>query len=445
MGVHTDRINERITNLLTTARSRLEPSIHPEKTTRTVVAGVIGNVLEWYDFALFGFFAPVISRLFFPSEDRLASLLATFGVFAIGFVMRPVGGAVFGHIGDRVGRKKALELSVILMAVPTTLVGVLPTYHRIGIAAPIILTLVRMLQGASVGGELIGSMSFLGEHSPAGRRGLLGSWTSCSATGGVLIGSAVAALVTRTLPHVALLAWGWRVPFLCGSLVGLAGLWLRRGIAESPRFSEETEVARSPVTEALRRDTRAILGTFGLASLMAVGFYLPFVWLSTWMAHINRPPLDDALTVNTIALAAFTALIPAGGMLSDRLGRKPVLVAGAGAFLVLTYPLFLLLSRGTFASALGAQLAFAVCGALFIGTCPAAFVEMFPTRTRYSGIAIGYNLAQAILGGTTPLIATWLIRATGNDRAPAFYLMIAAAVAGTVALTMEDRSGQPLS
>jgi MHS family proline/betaine transporter-like MFS transporter len=425
----------------------LETTIsQPPKTTRTVVAGVIGNVLEWYDFALFGFFAPVISGLFFPSEDRLASLLATYGVFAIGFLMRPVGGAIFGHIGDRVGRKKALELSVILMAVPTTLVGALPSYHRIGIIAPIILTLVRMLQGASVGGELIGSMSFLGEHSPPGRRGLLGSWTSSSAIGGVLIGSGVAALVTRALSPDDLMAWGWRVPFLCGFLVGLAGLWLRQGIEESPSFTEAAEageVARSPVSEALRRNFGAVVRTFGLAILMAVGFYLPFVWLSTWLAHINRPPLADALTVNTIALAIFTALIPASGMLSDRLGRKPVIMAGAIGFLVLSYPLFLLLSQGTFAAALGAQLVFAVCGALVIGPCPAAYVEMFPTRTRYSGIAMGYNAAQALFGGTTPLIATWLIRISGNDRAPAFYL-IAAAVTAVAALTIEERSGQPL-
>src|SRR5918998_812271 len=186
-----------------------------EKTTQTVVAGAIGNVLEWYDFALFGFFAPIIGTMFFPSSDRLASLLATFGVFALGFLMRPLGGLIFGHIGDRVGRKKALELSVLLMAVPTTVVGVLPGYDRIGIAAPIALTLVRMLQGMSVGGELIGSISFLGESAAGGRRGLLGSWTSCGATAGVLLGSGVAAFTSGALTHEQLTTWGWRVPFLC--------------------------------------------------------------------------------------------------------------------------------------------------------------------------------------------------------------------------------------
>ena len=308
-------------------RFRLESTaIQAERTTRMVVAGVIGNVLEWYDFALFGFFAPVISQLFFPSDNRIASLLATFGVFALGFLMRPSAAHFFGHIGDRLGRKKALELSVLMMAIPTTLVGLLPSYHQIGIAAPVILTVLRMLQGASVGGELIGSISFLGEHSPPERRGLLGSWTSSSATLGVLAGSGVAALVTRTLPPAIVTAWGWRVPFWCGFLVGLTGLWLRRGIAESPRFTNAVqlgEVAQSPVAEALRRDTGAILRTFGLAILMAVGFYLPFVWLSTWLGHIHRPPLTDALTINTIALAVFSALIPLGGMLSDRFGAGP--------------------------------------------------------------------------------------------------------------------------
>ena len=203
--------------------------------------------------------------------------------------------------------------------------------------------------------------------------------------------------------------------------MGVAGLWIRRGVAESPRFTEasgEGGVARFPIQDALRHDLGGILGTFGLALLMAVGFYLPFVWLSTWLSHIHHPPFGDALTVNTIAMAALLVLLPVGGWLSDLLGRKRVLVAGALAYAVLSYPLFVLLERGTFASVLGAQLAFAACAALFMGACPAAFVELFPTRTRYSGIALGYNLAQALFGGTAPLVATWLIRVTGQAWPP---------------------------
>ena len=216
---------------------------------RTVAAGVVGNVLEWYDFALYGFFAPTIGRLFFPSESRVASLLATYGVFALAFALRPVGGVIFGHIGDRIGRKKALELSVLLMAVPTTLLGLLPTYHDIGLAAPIALTLIRGLQGISVGGEFIGSISFLGEHAPASRRGLLGSWTSCSATLGTLLGSGVAALVNETLPP----AWGWRVPFGRASSSAWRGSGSAWGSARAPTSPGRPGKARSPARRRWRR------------------------------------------------------------------------------------------------------------------------------------------------------------------------------------------------
>lgn len=409
---------------------------------RTVVAGVVGNVLEWYDFALYGFFAPTIGRLFFPSESRVASLLATYGVFALAFALRPLGGLVFGHIGDRIGRKKALELSVMLMAVPTTLLGLLPTYHDIGLAAPIVLTLIRGLQGISVGGEFIGSISFLGEHAPAGRRGLLGSWTSCSATLGAVLGSVVAAGVNAWLPH----EWGWRVPFCSGILVGLAGLWLRRGIAESPDFvraASEGTLVRSPVLDALRHDRGPVLRTYGLAVLMSAGFYMPFVWMPTWLGHLRQPPLPGALTSNAITLAALAAMLPVEGWLSDRIGRRRALCAGAIAFAVVVCPLFLVLERGGDSAALAAQIGLAAA-ALYMGPCPAAFVELFPTRTRYSGVAIGYNAAQALCGGTAPLIATWLIHVSGTAQAAAVYLMAAALASLVAARGMADRAGRPL-
>lgn len=418
-----------------------------EHKTRTVLAGVIGNALEWYDFALFGYFAPVLARLFFPAENRLAALLETFGVFAMGFLMRPIGGAIFGHIGDRLGRKKALELSVLLMALPTTALGLLPTYAQAGLAAPLLLTAIRLLQGLSVGGELIGSISFLAEHSPAGRRGLLGSWSFATASAGTLIGSATAAVLTSLLAPDDLARWGWRVPFLCGILVGGVVLWLRHGIDETPRFKEAMgagEVAPSPVREALRRDGRAVLRCLGISLLMAVSFYLTFVWLSAWLSSINKPPLRDALVVNTIAMAVLFTLIPVFGALSDHVGRRPVMLAGALGYALLTYPLFLLLQRGTFAAALTGETALAVCYALLNGPSAAAFVEMFPTRTRYSGIAIGYNLAMGLLGGATPALATWLIQITDYNLAPAWLLSALAVVAAPVLWGMPERRGCPL-
>jgi MHS family proline/betaine transporter-like MFS transporter len=421
----------------------------PAHQARTVIAGVIGNVLEWYDFALFGFLAPIISPLFFPAESRIASLLATYGVFALGFLMRPVGGILFGHIGDRMGRKKALEWSVLLMALPTTMLGLLPTYAQIGLLAPLLLTLIRMLQGISVGGEFIGSISFLGEHAPAQSRGFLGSWSAASGTFGNLLGSGTAALVVTFVPSTDLAAWGWRVPFICGFAVGVVGLWLRLGIAESPQFKKavaQGEVARVPLLLALRRDGRAILTTAGLTLMLSIGFYLPWIWLPTWMSRIipHHLPLSEALTINTLAMGVMLVLCPIFGALSDRLGRRVVILVGCAGLTVLAYPLFLLLSTGTELADLQGQLAIALFAAMVGGVAPAAYVELFPTETRYSGIALGYNGTQALLGGTTPFIATWLIEVTGNLLAPAFYFLAAALLSGVAALCMPERARQPL-
>jgi MHS family proline/betaine transporter-like MFS transporter len=422
----------------------------PARLTKTVAAGAIGNVLEWYDFGLFGFFAPVIGRLFFPSEQRLASLVGTFGVYATGFLMRPIGGLLFGHIGDRWGRKRALELSVLLMAVPTTLLGLLPTYAQWGLGASLLLTLCRLLQGLSVGGEYIGSMSFLSEHSPPNRRAFLGSFSSFSVVLGSLLGSGSAAAMTGLLEAAQFEAWGWRIPFFGGLLIGLVGLWLRHGVDESPVFLEARDrgaLVDNPINSVVRNNLRSILITLGLTGVSAVGFYLPFVWLATWLSQINRPALSEsqALAASTIALLTLLVLTPLTALVADLVGKKPMFLASAIGYVVVTYPLFLLLRTGTFTAAVVAGLVFAVCNSLYSGCMAATMVELFPTRTRYTGVAIGYNIGQAILGGTAPLIATALIELTGNNLLPAFYLIGCAAVAGVTSLFITEQRGRSLS
>ncbi|MBY0524795.1 MAG: MFS transporter [Gemmataceae bacterium] len=417
---------------------------------RTVAAGAIGNALEWYDFGLFGYFAPIISSQYFPSSDPRAALLNTFGVFAAGFLMRPIGAIMFGHLGDRKGRKWALGLSVLLMAVPTALVGLLPTYHQLGLVAPALLLLVRLLQGLSVGGEYVGSMSYLAESAQPGRRGFDSSW--CNVSGGVggLSGAGLAAVITRVLTPEQVADWGWRLPFLLSIPAGLASWWLRQSIPESPCFTDVCQagqVARVPLRESLRSDRAGFLTMAGLSLLASIGWYLPWVWLVTWLDDINQPPMPEweALTSSTLAGAVLVVLTPLGGALSDRLGRKPVILAGSVGYLVLSYPMFLWMSQGTFTAALSGQLVSAVLSALYGGASLAAFVEIFPTRTRYSGLALSYNLAVAICGGTTPLVATWLVTVSGSTLTPAFYLMAAALGTTLAAWAMPERANQPLT
>lgn len=412
---------------------------------RSTIGGAVGNVLEWYDFGVFGYFAPIIGAHFFPSGDKMASLINTFGVFAAGYMMRPIGGMIFGHIGDRMGRKKALMLSVAMMALPTTLLGLLPTHAQIGVAASVLLVLLRLVQGLSVGGELIGSISFVTESAPPERRGFVGSWTLFTAAGGIMLGSAVATLLHGFLSDTALHSWGWRVPFICGIIIGFVGLWMRRGLVETGEFQkvkEAGEIDRNPVAAALKSSPGAILHVASLVVLMGGGFYILFVWWPTYLTKIVQPPIPHALAVNTIGMLFLMALTPVGGWLSDKFGRRPVLLIATAGILVAAYPLFYLTDHGAFFSALGAQMIFALFMSSALGPMPATMVELFPTRTRYSGVAVGYNISLAVFGGTSPLVATWLISKTGDITAPAYYVMAMAVISLIAAFNIKHTHGR---
>jgi MHS family proline/betaine transporter-like MFS transporter len=425
------------------------PLIAPASKLRTVVAGAIGNVLEWYDFGLFGYFAGVIAAEFFPGEDKTAALLDTFGVFATGFLMRPLGGLLFGLVGDRLGRKRALELSVLLMAISTTLLGLLPSYARIGLAAPILLTVLRMIQGLSVGGEYIGSIAFLAEHAPPNRRALYGSWSGVTVVLGTLLGAGAAALTSALLTDAQVHAWGWRLAFVSGMVIGAAGLWLRLGVEESPDFAalrRAGQLALNPIADAIRRDGRAIVTTLGLTGLSSVGFYLPFVWLPTWLSEVIEPhlPKEQALASSTIALLALLVLMPPLALVADRVGRRPMYLAASIGYILLPYPLMAMMQGGTFAAAIVGGLAFAFVSSLFGCCMGAVMVELFPTQTRYTGVAIGYNVGQALLSGTAPLVAMALVRYTHSAVAPAFYLIVCGLVAAFFSRSIAPLHGKPL-
>jgi MHS family proline/betaine transporter-like MFS transporter len=415
----------------------LPEPLAPHAHRRAVLAGIAGNVLEWYDFAVYGYFAPAIGQHFFPARDRSTSLIAAFGVFAAGFLMRPLGGLVFGHIGDRHGRGTALILSVLAMAFPTFLIGVLPGHETLGLAAPILLVGLRMIQGLSVGGEFTTSIVFLVEAAPPHGRGLAGSWSAFGATAGVLLGSAAGALTSAVLPSDAIEAWGWRLPFLAGLVVGLAGLVLRRHLPETG--GQRGGEGRAPLVEAFRTEWRAMLRLASLVAFLAVGFYLIFVFAVTWLQDSVHFPEVDAFDINTISMVVLLATILASGALSDRIGRKPLLLASTGGGLLLAWPLFWLMDHEVFAVALAGQIGFALLVGTFSGAFPAAMVEALPAHIRCTGVSVSYNICLGLVGGTTPMVAQWLIARTHADLAPAFYLMAAAAVSFAAALGIRKR------
>lgn len=415
------------------------------ETRRAVTAAVVGNVLEWYDFAIYAYMATVIARKFFPSGDEVTALLSTFAAFGVGFVVRPLGGILIGRLGDLEGRKTALLLTITLMAAGTVLIGLIPSYETIGPAASILIVIARMLQGFSAGGEWGGSTAFIVEWAPENQRGFYGSLQQCSVAGGLLLGSAVAASVSTVLTAQTVDAWAWRIPFLLGGLLGPVGLYMRRNIGETPAFArvvqETTPVATSDAPTLAWLAARA----FGLTILWSVSYYIVLAYMPTFLQKHVMLGRSEALWATTAGLFALVTTIPLSGLLSDRFGRKPLMLAACLGFIVLPYPLFdLMLGGASLGTIIAIQVALALGIALYSGPGPAAIAEIFPTRGRSTWMSTGYSLSVAMFGGFAPFVATWLIEKTGSLLSPAYYVMAAAAASTVVVLRLEESAGKPL-
>jgi MHS family proline/betaine transporter-like MFS transporter len=405
----------------------------PRAVRRGVIAGIAGNVLEWYDFALFGYFAQQIGAHFFPAGNPTASLLAAYGTFAAGFLMRPLGGALFGWVGDKFGRKQALLWSVMAMALPSFLIGVLPGTETIGLAAPVLLLLFRLMQGLAVGGEYGASSVFLVEGSEPGRRGWMGSWGPVGAFSGTLLGSAAGAIVNSVMSPEAVMAYGWRVPFILGIAVGLGGIAIRRFYIE--RVPHQAP-SRSPLSEALQAHWVTVVHLVALVAALAVGFYMTFVYSATWLHQVANVPARTALLINTLAMALSLAASLAAGALSDRVGRRPVLVAWGAALALLAYPLMSLMATGRTGNIIAGQVGLALLVAAGSGALPATMAELAPWRVRCTVVSVAHNTGMALLGGTTPLVGEWLLTRTGAPLAPAVYLAAAGAISFVAALLL---------
>lgn len=415
---------------------------HNEK--RSVIAGLYGNTLEWYDFLLYASFAPIFASLYFPSHLPFVSLLATFAVFAIGFLMRPLGGLILGHYADRVGRRKALIISVIIMTCSTLGIALLPIYQSAGIIAPILFIIFRLIQGLAVGGELPGSTTFLIEHMAKNRRGFAGSLALGTAFLGIFLGSLVAAILSSSLSSEHLNQWGWRLAYLLGGLFGLLGIYLRIHSVESSLFLQSEASKELAAKLVFTHYWRKLIPAVIFTSLMAIGNYILIAYTTTYLVKEAGFLLKDALTINFLALLTMTVLIPFFGLLSDLVGRKPVFLSGVVGLLVLAIPLFWLLSSGSWWLVLTSELAFALLLSPMNATVPTILAEMFPTPIRASGLSIGYNIGQAFFGGTVPLVALGLVQLTGNNLAPAYYVVIWAMLVIFAARYTEETSKDAL-
>lgn len=414
---------------------------------RAVVAAVIGNFIEWYDFTIYGYLAVVIAPLFFPSEDRLVSLMATFAVFGVAFVMRPIGALVFGSIGDRIGRRNTLAAIILITSGATFFIGLIPSYETIGILAPLLLVLARVVQGFAVGGEYGGATAFMVEYAPEGKRGLYGSWQFVTQGGSLIAGLLVVTGLTAALSEEALFNWAWRVPFLIALPLGLIGLYMRLKLEDTPAFQavqEHQEVERTPLKESLRHHGKDLLKVVGLTWLLTGLTYL-LIFMPTYLSEQLDVPLSSGYTAVILGTAAYCATALVAALLSDRIGRrKPFLLAAPVVAVIAVVPVFLLIGTANFAAI---TLALVVVGVILgssAGVYAAATCEVFPTNVRYSSLSLGYSVAVSIFGGTTPLIFTALLAATGNPISPAFYLIVAALVGIVAALTFPETANEPL-
>ncbi|MFD7500198.1 MFS transporter [Streptomyces sp. NPDC059850] len=409
---------------------------------RALFAGGAGNFVEWFDFALYGFLATVIADEFFPGESRSAALLSTFGIFAVTFFVRPLGAVYFGRMGDRLGRRHTLTIVVLVMSGSTALIGVLPTYDSIGVFAPLLLLILRLVQGFSAGGEYSGASAFILESAPADRRGRYASVLAISTNAASLAAVALVAVLTTVLGNTAMGEWGWRLPFLLSLPLGLCGLYLRLRAAESPVFTalaEDNEVESAPLGKTLRTQRRPIAIIFAIVSLSSIAFYVLKTYWPTYLSEETGLPRNEALWSSAVCFIVTIALSPFFGSMSDRFGRRAIVLYSAAAMAVLAIPSFLLSGAGGFGPALAGQLLFVAAVGPLSPTVAVLLVEMFPANLRYTASSIGYNLAYMVFGGTAPYLATLLISQTGSRLAPAYYIVGVAAIALViVALTLRE-------
>ncbi|MEU8199216.1 MFS transporter [Microbispora amethystogenes] len=422
----------------------------PARIGKVVGASLIGTTIEWYDFFLYGSAAALVfNKLFFPNEDELTGTLLAFLTYAVGFVARPLGGLVFGHYGDRLGRKRLLVISLLMMGGATFLIGLLPTYAALGAGAPVLLTVLRLVQGFALGGEWGGAVLLVSEHGDPRNRGFWASWPQAGAPGGNLIATGVLALLAAVQPDDAFLAWGWRIAFLLSGVLVLIGLWIRLTVTESPVFQEalarQEPAPAAPIVGVLRHHWRDVLVAMGARMAENVSYYIITAFVLVYGTTTAGLPKGTVLNAVLIGSAVHFVTIPVWGALSDRLGRRPVYLLGAVGVGLWAFAFFPLIDTKNFALVTVAVTVGLVLHGAMYGPQAAFFSELFATRVRYSGVSIGYQLASIVAGGVAPLIAVALLDAYGSSVPVSVYVVVAAVLTVVAVVASRETRDRDLS
>jgi len=401
----------------------------PKGVVKAIIAGSIGNVIEWVDWSIYGLAAPFIAAQFFPKSNSISALLQTYGIFAIGFLIRPIGSMVIGPYGDKFGRNKALALSILMMGAGTGLIGVIPTYASIGLFAPFLLIFLRLVQGLALGGEWGAASAFIYELAPPNRRAFISSFRPCGTGMGFFLGSGFVALVTMIFSPETLQSWGWRVPFILAFLTAVLGLYIRMQVQESPEFlkaKETKETSEQPLSDSLKYDKRGMIVVFGFGMIWNSVFYVLYTYMPVYLRNALSVEYGTAMKMTMYATLLYTAMVPFFGWVADKYSKRTLLSVATLGLTIFAYPGFRLISAGQYWLALAVFLFFTVLMGIFGGVAQVVLAEQFPTGTRNTAMGVSYALHNSLFGGTAPLTVTWLIAALNDKLAPAYYMTVCA-------------------
>ncbi len=419
---------------------------------RAVGAAALGNAMEWFDFGVYSYLAVTIGKVFFPATNTAAQLIAAFGAFAAAFLIRPVGGLFFGPLGDKIGRQKVLAITMIMMAISTFCIGLIPSYHTIGILAPVLLLLARLVQGFSTGGEYGGAATFIAEYSTDNRRGFMGSFLEFGTLGGYLLGASLVTAMTAMISPQHMLDWGWRIPFFIAAPLGVFGLYVRLKLEETPAFKQHMEKQealeqskpRLSLWQLLKKYRSQMLKCIGLVLLFNVSNYMLTSYMPSYLTGILNLSELSSLLLIMVVMFVMMPLTLMSGHWTDKLGRRPVIAFGAIGLIVLAVPCMMLISSGQMWLVFLGLIILGLLHTCFSGTMPATLPALFATDIRYSALAIGFNLSVSLFGGTTPLVTAWLIDKTGNLMMPGYYLMAAGIIGLITVYTLRETARKPL-